>query len=468
MVFFRFIFIALLLSVATIETMRAESLVFLKTESVAVSQEYELWKDKKIEHWRNKKTNTLAIQLFDITANIAFLLKYLAQNSDDFCAQKLLWYAYRFMRELLKLDPIASLQEVDKQWLKEVKSELEPYVVMEQQAINGIELKVPSHAQTKFIEQSQEFCELKKPVITLISSIDPEIILGGSHTSWAQPIIHLDFYEKEIMIPIQYIALVNNADLNRQKTALYHEFGHVFYEDVESVSWGNVSSCLTELSLVSAVERANYYLTLGEDAFNDITDVGKHVNKVLEDFGIKKKAPQVSNEGAVNRKGIPSDEHFWITPKEKELYQMMLYRRGTEKRADLFMLDKLFAQNEINAILQNIIDSGVKATSFVYTQHPSIIVLPPCESEGSEECAKEIDWHPSCFERALYMTGFLVDKGIDVNKLLEEWNLTGTCVNFEGGSLNIFIQDILQQTMLSQGARDFRRAYGLWQEEQLK
>jgi hypothetical protein len=174
---------------------------------------------------------------------------------------------------------------------------------------------------------------------------------------------------------------------------VYHELGHVVHRDhAKSLSMDDdVLAFKDELNrpeFKAALEKIKHYTELGKKAFDNTTNVGSRINKILA-----------------------KRSTFWIEPEDKAEYTKMLYLRGKEQRADLFAIQRLYKQEKLSAILQAIRDYVIDRNYVV--------------ARGSK------DVHPSDFERALYMAGFLVDKGMDINKAFKEWELRGKCIRAE-------------------------------------
>ncbi len=173
-------------------------------------------------------------------------------------------------------------------------------------------------------------------------------------------------------------------DLEILRSIIYHEMGHLVNgdlhrddEDSAILGWLNDVSFATDLKTIKR------YTELGKTAFDCSTDTGKLINHVLS-----------------------THEIFWNKPKRLLDYKLMIALRGIEQRADLFSLQKLWEQNQLVTIL-TVIEQYSKSDYIV---------------------ARERSQHPSYFERALYIAGFLVDKGIDINALFKKFEEQGKCM----------------------------------------
>lgn len=136
------------------------------------------------------------------------------------------------------------------------------------------------------------------------------------------------------------------------------------------------------------------------------------------------------------------DEPFWKELKQGK--EELFYGLAKERRADLFMLDKLFEQNNINPILQ-VLDFLAKQTdSPLYSARKLFLSS-----------------HPSNIERVLYMVGFLKDHGVDVNSALKNWQRHGVCLPLQ-------IQELFPSFVKEQSLRSqiVRTKYEQWLEKQ--
>jgi hypothetical protein len=191
-----------------------------------------------------------------------------------------------------------------------------------------------------------------------------------------------------------YIGLCGTNDVEYNSFIVYHELAHLFHNDTlmkNQVSTGEkLSSYFLELpdfkADLDAIER---YKELGKTAFDTTSLIGKRIHKVLQEY-----------------------DNFWIAPEDEETYTDMLFLRGTESRADLLACKKLLEQKNIDPLLR-IIDLYSKQTGYWGIQ--AIGDTYP---------------HPSAFERALYIAGFLVDHGIDINEAFKKWNAEGECSSY--------------------------------------
>jgi hypothetical protein len=192
------------------------------------------------------------------------------------------------------------------------------------------------------------------------------------------------------------IALCDFPDLDYRLFAIYHELGHVVNNDatrITSVFKDSRASSrfLEEPSLRKAIERAEKYLEIGKRSFTSETALGEHINQVL--------IGQTS---------------FWVPPSDPVRYKNSIYFRACEQRADLYALEKLYEQELLT---------------------PIITIINTWARLGQVVTYSDEDRHPSRFERALYLAGFLVDKGLDINALVSQWEHHGTCINAEDNSL---------------------------------
>jgi hypothetical protein len=366
------------------------------------TESYQLWKTKQQESWKQDKL-TFPARARGLLSGLETNLTSLGKSPQDAYFQTQALYNYNLLRELLGKAPAVSLPELDHQWAEEVKESINSYVVMEEQGA-----KEATAAHNLLLDEAQRMLGFKQKIIALSRSI-----ASGSALTRAQ---------------ISYVILCEIPDLDAQLFTLHHELGHIVHNDTinsDKAKAGEITydELLADKDFIAAIDHIDRYTTIGKQAFTNETKVGKHINEILE-----------------------THKTFWIEPAADKLKEL-LFRRGIEKRADLYALDNLFAQNQISPILQEIVDYG----------ESNYIVI-----KGDE------DVHPSHIERALYDAGFLVDKGLDINKLLKDWYTTGKC-KLAGGLPSLeFIEKLFPGIGATQGARDAEKAYALWLGEEKK
>ena len=200
------------------------------------------------------------------------------------------------------------------------------------------------------------------------------------------------------------IALCRTPDVDEQLATLYHELGHVLMKTDDKET---------------DIKKIDRYLEIGKRAFNNSTALGQHINWLLAEHTI-----------------------FWAPPKDPQQKKEIAFQRNEEKLADLFEIENLFKQNQLSAILLDIANYA--------TMQRSPVASPQ-------------DTYPSPFERALYMTGFLVDKGVEINKAFKEWYAKGICKQLPEETPDI----LFSQPLKSQGARDFIDGYTRWLDQNL-
>lgn len=205
--------------------------------------------------------------------------------------------------------------------------------------------------------------------------------------------------------------------------SLYHEMGHIAHQDsrmdervkarialnqdvkehqakirqlnlfMKSVGYRHLYRHMPE----SAIEDEVYEALLAKpDFIYDLERIEEYSNLGKSFLAQEGTASLLANSMAqvLREHGI-----FWHKPDCALCQKKMMYKRGKEKRADLFALEKLWHNDRLDVIQANIYLHG--SSGFI-------------EADGS-------DIHPSGFERALYMIGFLASKRVDVTSLLRSF-----------------------------------------------
>ena len=370
--------------------------------------DYQTWKQELDEIWNEENISTLASKVLSL---IYFINDVSADTDSTRSTYQL--YAYNSLRELLGVAPVQSISKADRQWLEQVEEEADPYEYMEKEKYD-----VPTIRQTQLLNQAKKLLKLEDDIhIFSFYQYDYE----GEAAS--------------IKPGKGSIAICRLPDLDEQLGILYHEIGHIVHKDDENTDAVEAkrktskevigepcfkNSTKIENCFEKDLEKIKHYLDLGKKAFDNSTPVGRRVNEVLSQY-----------------------TSFWTPPEDEAERDEMIYFRGTEQRADLYEAEKLFKLNKMSAILQEI-------AKFLLNSDP--IIAQPTEK------------HPSDFERGLYMAGFLVDKGIDINEAFKQWYRTGKCQYMPPDTL----EALFSMPPKSQGARDFIKAYQAWQKEQEK
>jgi hypothetical protein len=306
----------------------------------------------------------------------------------------LVLYPYNLLSELLGLPPIFSVLEIDKDWFEEVREEVDIAALVEDGYVR------PTPAQKKFIEDEIARLQLTVPMVLLTHPEEKGgkagIIggIGGKH----------------------YLVVCKDPDIDTRLRILYHELGHIQHQDgahSEEISEGKktIADLTAEHDFVSDIKYIEYYLQLGWKAIPSLqqTRLGKHLYKVMGYGDPKEK---------MNLEKLLKRYHaLWQPPVNAKEREAIAYDRGTERRADLYMLRQLYKQDRLDPILTFIRHYGMTGSTFSRAQ-PWVI------AQGDIS-------HPSDVERALYALGFLVAQGIDVPKVLYEWETKGTCPPIE-------------------------------------
>ncbi len=108
---------------------------------------------------------------------------------------------------------------------------------------------------------------------------------------------------------------------------------------------------------------------------------------------------------------------LWDEPDCQMCRNKMIYKRGKEKRADLFAIDKLWHNDRLDVIIANIYLHGYLGYK-----------------------AARSDIHPSGAERALFMIGFLVAHGVDVLAYMHQFEQSYLDEIKEKGAIYLFKQ----------------------------
>jgi hypothetical protein len=288
-------------------------------------------------------------------------------------------YPYNFLQELIGKPRVSSIEKID-------KTKLEWYVLTIPMLEQGVTL--PSAGHQQLVEAEAKRLKIDKPLVVL-GHVQQE----GGHTG----IAHAK----------NYISLSNSLDLDTRLYILYHEFGHVQYNDLvndAAIERGEetISSMLAQPDFVLSSETVNHHLALGWKVLPSLqaTEIGNNLYKLLyhDTPGVKKLL--IENHG------------LWVPPTDAKEREETDYNLGQERRADLYMLRHLYEQGHLNATLTFIRNYAMVDVSY----RPMPLVI----AQGKVA-------HPSAMERALYALGFLVAQGIDVSKVLYAWETQGTC-----------------------------------------
>lgn len=289
---------------------------------------------------------------------------------------------YNSLRETWKLPKIKSANQIDKTWLDST----------------ALYYHTESH---NLLSPSDTERQLLKKIKRLTGCKDTILLKSKDHASSMSTSVPSN--KKQV------IGLKKHHDLSHTLFDLYHELCHVIHKDPMNcflVDFGKkeASFFLRQASMKKTARQLATYTELGKTAFGPYTRRGKIVQFLLAKF--------------------PT---FWNPPQDKTVAQAHLYKRMQEIRADLFACAYLYKTGHINAILSEI--EGM----FPWLEAESAMIKN--DDAMYENALKSMvvreetdDDHPSHFEIMLYDVGFLVSKGIDVEKALDEWSNQGECI----------------------------------------
>ncbi len=191
-----------------------------------------------------------------------------------------------------------------------------------------------------------------------------------------------------------FMGLCGTNDFEYNLITVYHELAHLINNDTvakNQVQNGEKTSAffLDSPEFKNDLDEIENYRCFAKNAFDQSTIIGRRINKILKEY-----------------------DTFWIVPEDEGTYMDMLFLRATELRADLLACKKLYEMNNIVPILR-FID--------LYSNQTGYWGIQAIEDEYP---------HPSAFERALVMSGFLVSKEIDVNEVFKIWYDEGECSSY--------------------------------------
>ncbi len=337
------------------------------------------WFDEIDKNWIQKQIQ----QNYDSEESLLLVTNYnldqvrISQGDPDFkwwdikkwagflAGKYLVVHDYNILRQLSKKPKASSVADIDYLWLDSIEEGI---------MHRKFDYMPPSEAIKSLIQEAAKIVKMERKIVPFMESDD----VGGSST----------------LTPTgkPAIALCNNPNLDVLLSTVYHELGHVVNGDNairSDLKSGKKSyeEVLKEMESQPELKKIKHYTELGKTALNASTDIGKQVQEVLSHATT-----------------------FWIPPKDQNEYKKTLYYLESERRADLYSLEKLYEQKHLSSIIAKI-DEWLGLTKY---GSPFVVI------EGAET-------HPSHFERVLYMIGFLADKGLDVNKLIRDWETEGIC-----------------------------------------
>jgi hypothetical protein len=244
------------------------------------------------------------------------------------------------------------------------------------QSVTGTGSKIPGYRESLLLE-----CELCG---SLVKYLWPHIETKGTH------LINDGSWEYKF------------GELFRV-AALYHEMGHIAHKDEES---DTILRSKTYHTKWRRTLRAEYhdadelldYLALlnGSDFAADLKRIQQYVDQAKRFF---ESTGNPTILGTYISKILREEKSLWHAPKCNVCFHEKKYKIGQEARADLFSADKLWLNGRIDVLI---------AIAYLFASSEHII-------------ADEHDVHPSGLERALMFIGFLMDKGMDFNVLIEDF-----------------------------------------------
>lgn len=331
---------------------------------------YEAWKSMKSKKWEEAKVTFIGQKCNDLIAIIkpsnTDFVSQLAANKDKF-------YAYNFLRELLG-EPIQQCS-IDEQWLSDVKKEAKRFSILNSGIWSRIQYSMPKVYQEELMQEAQ--------IVTNL--IDERVLLSGRSSSCTP----------------ESITIGQTADLDNMLSDIYHELGHINYGDVD----------LGEST--QSFEKYQDGQTLENFALEH-PKVNAQLDKMAQYVAqTKEKLDATSETGKQLIEEIKKTPVFWNSPQDPMLYIITAVGRARESRADLFAVEQLLRQKRLDPLLFKIHKWGLDYKDLF----------------GRTVEDDAFDGHPSYFERALYIIGYLFSKGINVNTELKRWENFGTCTD---------------------------------------
>jgi Zn-dependent protease with chaperone function len=246
-------------------------------------------------------------------------------------------------------------------WLKAINKVIKPDAAFEEIQSSFVH---PTKHQENFVNGIKARLGIKDSVIVAR-------IPGGDPDARAYSDIGYSSKKKSHLVAVSQI-----ADPTLMTAFTYHEFGHIVHGIEHPESFEEAQDLLSQPAVITDLNHIKRYMSLGKSAFDSSTQIGQYIISVL-----------AQHEGSFwDRSQLDADGRL-----------LAKWSRTEEKRADLYALDNLYKHGNITAILTLFYHFG--STEYVIAED-------------------DHDEHPSDFERALYIAGFLVDKGVDINHQL--------------------------------------------------
>jgi hypothetical protein len=348
-------------------------------------EDYPDWKKSILRQFEEGAEKPM---LLELTRALADRVMDNLENPKRQTDPSLVLYPYNFLRELLGVPRISSLEEIDRAWFNKAAYDADLAALIEEGHM------VPTPAQKKLVDAEIERLKLAMPVIPFIHPGEEgsEVGLLGTKT---------------------FISFCKNLDLDTRLSTLYHVLGHLKHNDAatrRAVAAGmkGIGSMRNQKDFIEDVKAIKNYMQLGWEAVPSLqaTVLGRHLYSLL-DYG----NPHSEANMLMEKYGV-----LWDPPKEEEEKEQLSYSREVDERADLFALRELYKQGRMSAILTLLWNHGM--SDFNSRTEPDVI-------------AGTLSHNPSDVERALYTIGFLRAQGIDVPEVLYDWETKGTCTPVE-------------------------------------
>ncbi len=351
---------------------------------------YNLWKDAHEKYWRTRNISTKADKRDDLLKDLIELMSLMKENPDATNTKEAL-FTYNFLMELLGLPHATTIKNIDTNRLKKLEQEVLYAEVLELSHVNHYR---PTFAYEQLIKEAQQISNIKGPLFPVLTRRSEVLGHAGEVLRHNTP----------------FVALRESPDLGDLLFTVYHEMSHVINRDQAASDWvGSYGERAQQLldtpNVQKTIKDVNHFVELGKKALDQTTRTGR---TILQAVASAEGSLWHALRHSVLMKwlyGTPQQETpFWDPPTDKNIYTIKLLNRSQEQRADLFAAEQLHEQHDLFPILQEI--------NF--------------RAEGTITASPEDD-QSSDLEEALYLTGFLVDKGLDINKLFRDWEIQGAC-----------------------------------------
>ena len=340
--------------------------------------EYAAWKKDMKALWREKGSKPIE-QLIGLIELVDFHVKKLEESPQfNFLTKrhiKQTLFGYNFLREEVdkNLTLARTFDEIDFEWLDDIRQMHEAYRTVAKDKEEGFVL--PTVTEQELILEAQKVAGIMDKLAAFSAQ-------GGG------------------LCDIGLIAVGQRHDLDDILSVIYHELGHIKHKDNERDKRIRRAQSLKQhdkknnkhdlfINFIESdeeykadMQRINRYIELAQQKIDASSETGQ---KILEE--------------------LAKTKTFWNPPEDPKKKAEIALGRWEESMADLFAYNEFFKQNRLDPVLYTIKKYGTSGYNTV---------------EDEED-------HPSGLEIALYTAGFLIDKGIDINKALRDWENRGTC-----------------------------------------